>query len=97
MLQIPLSQDAEKNPLASFSVWRDPQQGPGRLTTRRRAQTWCSLFVAPCAPAGTQAVLFHLRPCLGQDTSMGKEAVSADSGRVGEIPARAGRVRRLIF
>src|SRR5437660_6022630 len=30
-----------------------PQRGPGRLTTRRRAQTWCSLFVAPCAPEGT--------------------------------------------
>jgi hypothetical protein len=42
-----------KNPPASFSYHSDPQRRPGRLTTRRRAQTWCSLFVAPRAPEGT--------------------------------------------
>jgi hypothetical protein len=42
-----------KKPPAAFSHRSDPQRGPGRLTTRRRAQTWCSLFVAPCAPEGT--------------------------------------------
>jgi len=41
---------------AVFSHRSDPQRGPGRLTTRRRAQTWCSLFVAPCAPEGTLPV-----------------------------------------
>src|SRR5437660_872600 len=39
-----------------------PQRGPGLLTTRRRAQTWCSLFVAPCAPEGTPPVSNRLRP-----------------------------------
>jgi hypothetical protein len=38
---------------ASFSHRSALQRRPGRLTTRRRAQTWCSLFVAPCAPEGT--------------------------------------------
>jgi len=42
-----------KNPPAEVSHRSDAQRGPGRLTTRRRAQTWCSLFVAPCAPEGT--------------------------------------------
>ena len=36
-----------------------------------------------------------LRPCLGQGASQGEEAVLADSGREGEITARAGRVRSL--
>ena len=30
---------------------------PAASPTRRRAQTWCSLFVAPCAPEGTLPVL----------------------------------------
>jgi len=30
--------------------------------TRQRAQTWCSLFVAPCAPEGTPPVSTRLRP-----------------------------------
>src|ERR1043165_3831935 len=34
-----------------------------------------------------------LRPCLGQGASRGEEAVSVDSGRVGDISARVGRVR----
>ena len=50
-------------PPAAFSTHRNPQRGPGRLTTRRRAQTWCSLFVAPCAPEGTPPVSTRLRPC----------------------------------
>src|SRR6185503_16932183 len=32
-------------------------------TSRRRAQTWCSLFVVPCAPEGTPPVSIQLRPC----------------------------------
>src|SRR5216683_3214823 len=35
---------------------------PAASPTRRRAQTWCSLFVAPCAPEGTPPVLSRLRP-----------------------------------
>src|SRR4029077_4139702 len=50
-------------PRSAFSHRSDPQRGPGRLTTRRRAQTWCSLFVAPCAPEGTPPGLHSLRPC----------------------------------
>src|SRR6266850_5805221 len=30
---------------------------PAASLTRQRAQTWCSLFVAPCAPEGTPSVL----------------------------------------
>src|SRR5437773_4863174 len=35
---------------------------PAASPTRRRAQTWYSLFVAPCAPEGTPPVFSHLRP-----------------------------------
>jgi hypothetical protein len=34
---------------------------------------------------------------MGKDASLGKEAVLADSGRVGEIAAGVGRVRRATF
>ena len=39
----------------------------------------------------------ELRPCPWNGASLGEEAVLADSGREGEITARAGRVRRLGF
>ena len=39
----------------------------------------------------------ELRPCLGQGASLGEEAISADSGREGEVAARVGRVRSLAF
>jgi hypothetical protein len=39
----------------------------------------------------------ELRPCLGQGASLGEEAALADSGREGEITARVGRVRSLVF
>ena len=51
-----------KNPASIVLASLDPQRGPGRLTTRRRAQTWCSLFVAPCA-RGYASGLRSLRPC----------------------------------
>jgi len=38
-----------------------------------------------------------LQPCPGHGTSMGEEAVLADSGRAGEIAAGVGRVRRTTF
>ena len=38
-----------------------------------------------------------LRPCLGKGTSLGEEAVLADSGRAGEVATRVGRVRSLAF
>ena len=48
-------------------------------------------------PRGYASDLHSLRPCLGQGASLGKEAVLADSGRAGEVAARAGRVRSLTF
>jgi hypothetical protein len=39
----------------------------------------------------------ELRPRLGQGASLGEEAISADSGREGEVAARVGRVRSLAF
>ena len=39
----------------------------------------------------------ELRPCLGQDASLGEEAVLADSGRAGEVTAGAGWVRSPAF
>jgi hypothetical protein len=37
------------------------------------------------------------RRCLGKGASLGKEAVLAASGRVGEVAAWVGRVRRATF
>jgi len=34
---------------------------------------------------------------LGEGASLGEEAVLADSGRAGEVAARVGRVRSLVF
>ena len=45
----------------------------------------------------TSSAPHSLRPCLGQGAAQGKESVLADSGREGEITARAGRVRSLVF
>ena len=42
---------------------RKPQRRPGRLTTRRRAQTWCSLF-EPCAQRGVLARRGWVGGCL---------------------------------
>src|ERR1044071_1743533 len=54
---------------------------PGRTATQSAVRT-----ASPPRP---------LRPCLGEGASLGEEAVLADSGWVGEIPARVGRVRSL--
>ena len=43
------------------------------------------------------SLLHSLRPCLGKGVSLGGEAVLADSRRAGEIVARVGRVRSLVF
>jgi hypothetical protein len=52
----------------------DPDASP----TRRRAQTWCSLSVAPCAPEVTP-------PVLSSATALPAERrVSARWGRAGE-------------
>ena len=48
-------------------------------------------------PRGYASGLYALRPCLGQGSSLGEEAVLADSGREGEIVAGVGRVRSLTF
>jgi hypothetical protein len=42
----------------------------------------------------TSSALHSLRPCLGQRASLGEEAVLADSGRVGEIPARGWAAKK---
>ena len=42
---------------------------PAASPTRRRAQTWCSLFVTPCALDGRPQVSTRLRPCLWQGAS----------------------------
>ena len=39
----------------------------------------------------------ELRPCLGKGSSLGEEAVSADSGLEGEVVAEIGWVKRLDF
>jgi len=68
----------------------------------RRVRTirMCSLDARGLGPI--QATLLKasntlLRPCLGQGASLGEEAVSADSGRVGEVDAGVWRVRSLAF
>jgi hypothetical protein len=46
---------------------------------------------------GRTIVVRSLRPCLRNGASRGKESVLADSGRVGEISAGAGRIRTAAF
>ena len=41
------------------------------------------------------SMLHLLRPCMGQGAALAEEAVLADSGWVGEVTARVGRVRSL--
>src|SRR6185295_20291031 len=67
--------------------------------TSRRASGWAGENDArswdhPSHPLKRDS---SLRPCLGQGASQGEESVLADSGREGEITARAGRVRSLAF
>ena len=45
----------------------------------------------------TSSVLHSLRPCMGQGASQGEVAVLVDSGRDGEISARAGLVSSPAF
>jgi hypothetical protein len=63
--------------------------------TSRRASGWAGEKAArswdhPSHPLKRDS---SRRPCMGQDASQGEESVLADSGRVGEITARVGRVR----
>src|SRR5437868_15004223 len=55
--------DAEKDRQRRSHVVQILNGDPAASPTRRRAQTWCSLFVAPCAPEGTPPGLHSLRPC----------------------------------
>src|SRR6267143_6667321 len=75
-------QDAEKVRQLRSQLIEILNGDPAASPTRRRAQTWCSLFVAPCAPEGTPPVSTRLRPCLGQGASQ---------------CARVGWVRSLAF
>jgi hypothetical protein len=47
-------QDAEKVRQHRSRVVQTLNGDPAASPTRRRAQTRCSLFVAPCAPEGTR-------------------------------------------
>ncbi len=46
-------QEAEKVGRLRSRIVQTLNGDPAASLTRRRAQTWCSLFVAPCAPEGT--------------------------------------------
>ena len=50
------SQDGENGSQRRSPLGHILNGDPAASLTRRRAQTWCSLFVAPCAPEGTPAV-----------------------------------------
>ena len=50
-------EDAENAPQLCSWVEIILNGDPAASLTRRRAQTWCSLFVAPCAPEGTPPVI----------------------------------------
>jgi len=56
-------QDAEKARQLRSRLIEILNGDPAASLTRRRVQTWCSLFVAPCAPEGTPPVSIRLRPC----------------------------------
>ena len=53
----PGSAAAEKGTQLRSRLARVLNGDPAASLTRRRAQTWCSLFVAPCAPEGTPPAL----------------------------------------
>src|SRR6185295_12297331 len=55
---------------------------PAASPTRRRAQTWCSLFVAPCAPEGTPPACFSAAALL--DSLFEQSAVA-----LGMIPSES--------
>jgi hypothetical protein len=61
------------------------------------AKIYCEGERSTRSAVGTSSGLHSLWPCLGQGASQGEEAVLADSGRAGEIFARVGRVRSLVF
>ena len=80
------NQDAEKVRQRRSRIAGNPQRGPGRLTTRRRAQTWCSLYVAPCAPEGTPPVRSSAAALLGirRVSDFGELSRAARQGWAGE-------------
>ena len=61
--QTEVEQDAEKVRQRRSRLEQVLNGDPTASLTRRCAQTWCSLFVAPCAPEGTPLGLHSLRPC----------------------------------
>ena len=50
-----------------------------------------SILIKLNIPNRTPSPLRSLRPCMGEGASLGEEAVSADSGRAGEVAAWVGR------
>jgi hypothetical protein len=92
-----LLQDAEKVRQLRSRLIEILNGDPAASPTRRRAQTWCSLCVAPCAPEGTPPILIRLRPCLRNGVSLGKETVLAASGWAGVVAAGVRWVTSLAF
>jgi hypothetical protein len=58
-----MQQDAEKVRQQRSRFIEILNGDPAASLIRRRAQTWCSLFVVPCAPEDTPPVSTRLRPC----------------------------------
>ncbi len=77
-------QDAEKARQLRSRIVQTLNGDPAASLTRRRAQTWCSLFVAPCAPEGTPCILelWYMTPT-GCDRSirLRSEETVAEPGR----------------
>ena len=79
-------QDAEKVRQLRSRLIEILNGDPAASLTRRRAQTWCSLFVAPCAPEGTPPVSTRLWPCwttfehltIGQEWMVARDTAMAD-------------------
>jgi len=84
-----LPEDAEK---VSVLTRPTPVRQDAPFTKRR------SRFAQkPNVSKRTPSPLRLLRPCPRNGASLGEEAVSADSGRAGEVAAGVGRVRSLAF
>src|SRR6266850_6885997 len=65
-------QAAEKGPQLRSRLDKILNGDPAASPTRRRAHTWCSLFVAPCAPEGTPPLslaAFFEQPVQPQNTN----------------------------
>ena len=81
-----LEQEAENDPQRRSQLARILNGDPPASLTRRRAQTWCSLFVAPCAPEGTPPVL---APPAALLDSLFEQRIAHNSEQSVELETRA--------